>query len=398
MAKKITQHQDRYGYEQTAVREDGRFDEKDARAVAAGATLGGEKPRRPKSVKLADFAKIPEDFAELHARRRQELAEAGYVPPVELVDPLNPRSTKGIDIWHGMAAMAAEGQKGKSYALMGDTFAAGEGSTGRGLDGRRRNPRMKYEPGNGVTLRMYSVSAVRRFAKANGHETFDMPVEATTRRGDRKFFGHVRVTMTPEGRVIVNPPQGMEGDENELNTVCEAVAAQLEGRRSPVADKAKRDLLAERAQRLASYGVGTVDGPQYGDGKQHFIRQRGYNPYSRQLVVSMFSKKENREIDYVYDLSKDKNSGRELSQSESDYYARQIFQDEGVGSAYANGIKKMFESARADRCDTCGRVAVGAHQCPVAETEARRGQNAGRAQVLRVGAGWKTVKAAKGRV
>lgn len=125
---------------------------------------------------------------------------------------------------------------------------------GRGLSGHRRTPRVRYH-GQDIELRMPSATAIKRFSKASGESTFDVPVTGAypDRGGGRRpVSGWVRVTASPGGRwtaVALGFPPG--GDE----TVAEAVSAVLEARRPSFALRDTAELIARHRARPAAQGA-----------------------------------------------------------------------------------------------------------------------------------------------
>lgn len=253
--------------------------------------------------------------AMLEARRRQ-LIELGFVPAQP---QLKLNAAPNADTWWARAASIAEGGQ---YETMPQRSAQGQRHLLRTYDG------------HGTSVRMPSVTAIRRFAAEHG-TTFDVPVEAVTPHGP--ITGHVRVTSNGNGRYSVSAVS-MPKEHGEY--VAESVLASLEARRPSRALSEVRDILARRRARLAAQGV-KVKPVESG-----WIKGVGYNPNDGQLVMNLQGR--------VYGYNVDRDTYEKMMHSHS------------IGSAYNHLIKKVAPRFEVEQCESCSNYhyAGTEHRCP----------------------------------
>jgi len=233
-----------------------------------------------------DESPAPLDMNEQRRAARHAALEAqGYVEPVAARATDNPESTAHRRQWwdtHFTNAEygAADHRTGRlsGYPQMPDDNTPGL-TPGRALSGRRRTHRMAYS-GAGVTLRMPSATAIKRYEKESNGRTFDVPVSAVNADGGT-ITGWVRVTRS--GKEWNTTGLGFSGNADAQ--VGEAVSAILESRRPSRALHEVGDLLAHREAREASRGVPFVKVPS------GWIDSVGYDKHSGIMAMRTNTKR-----------------------------------------------------------------------------------------------------------
>lgn len=280
----------------------------------------------------------PEVITTLTLRDRAALlASDAYVAPTAIVPVVSPQSTELREEWWNNEFVAAEyGHRDGSYAQMPDDYTPG-GTRGQAMSGGRRTHRMKYS-GAGVTVRMPSATSVKRFARENGNNTFDVPVSANTPLGD--VAGWVRVTPGANGTFSV---QGLGFPAGQEAYVAEAACAVLEGRRPSRALSEVGNLLARRRERAER--VGTQIHPV----RSMWIDGLGYDDTQNMMVMTTNGRH------YGYHI--DRATFETVATSAS------------PGREYNHLVKKHAPRMAVERCTACGHFYSDAsgHQCAVAE-------------------------------
>ncbi|MGL5823693.1 MAG: hypothetical protein ACRCYU_02465 [Nocardioides sp.] len=142
------------------------------------------------------------------AVRHQQLLDGGYVPPAFFAAADDPRSAELRAAWWNQHALAADHTPGAPPQMR--------------ADGAHR---MAYTD-DGVTVRMPSVAAIKRYADETGG-TFDIPISAVDENG-RALTGWVRATRAGAGSWSVER-LGFGGVAEAR--ISELVASRLESRR-----------------------------------------------------------------------------------------------------------------------------------------------------------------------
>lgn len=259
--------------------------------------------------------------------KRQALLARGFVPATPGPSTAGtPRTRAGIRNWWRDAHSRSELRTdGKSYHQMPDDYTPGE-LPGRSLTGKRRTYRKLYQSGE-IALRMPSATAIRRYSKEIGSQTFDVPITAEGPAGN-PVSGHVRITETTPGRYSVT---AINMPVNAQEKVAEAVNAVLENRRPSIAlSEVERNggLLARARARRTAAGTKTqaIDNSDW-------INAVGYNRDSGEIVLSL----------------QGRHYGYEVPEGIYEY----VTTAPSAGKAYNALIKGKYPSHQIDQCDTC---------------------------------------------
>lgn len=193
----------------------------------------------------------PELTEEILAARQAELAAGGFTPALAVRAVDDPRNTALREEWwasHFVTAeyLGAEAKTGQ-YRQMPDDYTPGM-TDGQALSGHRRTHRYAYK-GAGVTIRMPSATAIRRYEKDTG-ETFDVPVSYQTDTGE-SHSGWVRMTRSGPNWAA----EGLGFNKDASIEVSEAVSAIMEARRPRQALSQIGNLLEHRKDKIAATGV-----------------------------------------------------------------------------------------------------------------------------------------------
>ncbi|MFC4225484.1 hypothetical protein [Lysinibacter cavernae] len=305
---------------------------------AAPNSSGGQYDKRlnpaPSSILHGDS---PAAAAEQLEARRALLRERGYAPAGSAISETTPHTTHHIAVWWDAHFKRAEVAPGKEFALMPDDYTPGQ-KTGRALSGKRRTHRMKYQ-GAGVTVRMPSATALKRFSKENGDHTFDVPIELEHDGGT--VTGFVRVTKSGRGSWDV---QALNIPAPAGPKAAEAVCAVLEARKPSTALAEVDSLLEHRRRRWASHGVELKE-PH---APSQMISSMGYNQASRQLTMKLGSRV------YSYEAPKEVFDAIQNSSS--------------PGLKYNQLVRKKRQRHEVSQCKKCKRWTPETikHRCPPA--------------------------------
>ena len=235
-----------------------------------------------------DTSSVPGADAGLEAflaERRERIRAGGYVRPAAAPRAsVDPRSSAYLrEWWEAEHATAEYGGEAGAYPQMPDDHTPGRG-LGNALSGHRRTHRMAYA-GAGVSMRMPSVTAIRRYAletgaaqleaSQGGQATFDVPVTATYPGGE--VTGWVRVTRSSDGSWAT---RGLGFSKEASAYVAEAVQCVLEARRPTRALADTGDLLERRRQRAAQIGT------HLAEVRSSWIKAAGYDKATGTMVVT----------------------------------------------------------------------------------------------------------------
>lgn len=134
------------------------------------------------------------------------LAEAGYAPPASLPAGLPPASTAYRREWCDNSFALGEYGNARGDYQMPDDFTP-QMTVGRSLEGNRRTHRMCYR-GAGVTLRMPSVTAIKRYAAqfplaAVGRPSLPAPEKVGTKSAMSAHSSSLKSPWTANPSLIV---------------------------------------------------------------------------------------------------------------------------------------------------------------------------------------------------
>lgn len=268
------------------------------------------------------------------AERHRAMLEHGYVPPTFSPALDDPRTTRQRRPWWDQHFVSGEHRSDDAgYPKMPDDYTRSK-SGGRALSGHRRTHRMAYSA-PGVTLRMPSASACKRYAAETG-STFDVPVSAVEESG-KSLSGWVRVTNTGPGSWSA---QGLGFGGYTDAKVSEALSSVLEARRPSRGLVQTGDLLQRHRERVAAHGaeLSTVT--------PGWVSAVGYDEDEGLMVTQT---------------------------SRGDVYGHQVDQDsyDAVRGGYSPGrafnqLVKGSPRAQVAQCEHCGRfhAATTSHSCP----------------------------------
>lgn len=274
--------------------------------------------------------------------RLDRLAGQGFVPPAALdATARDTRSAAGAvdddvrtDWWERQAATAERRHRDGDYPQMPDDNTPNR-HLGQSASGHRRTHRMNYQ-GAGVSLRMPSATAIRRFAAASPRKTFDVPVTAEHPGGSVQ--GWVRVTRGADGEWDA---RGLNFTGSDEAYVAEAVRCVMEGQRPRHALAEAGDLIARRRER--DLAVGTTLSPV----DSSWVKAVGYDAASATTVITT----KQGSIAYGW------------STSPATFAALYASRSPGV---VVNNIKKAAPGVAIDTCPRCTRSYRSGleHHCP----------------------------------
>ena len=278
-------------FNETNVRRDaqGKFSEKLGSAPDASvlATMNGPEIETRNERLVREFN-----------QRRALLQKAGYAKATAQVAIADVRETardeeKRADWWEqNFVTGEFAPEKAGSFALMPDDYTPGM-TTGRSAEGHRRTHRMLYE-GAGVSVRMPSAAAIKRFSADNKNHSFDVPLSIEI--DGQQVAGHVRVTKNGPNQWGVS---SLGFPANKAERVAEAVSAVLESRRPSTALREVNSLIERRRERLAMAGA------KVEPVASSFIDGIGYNEAGNEMFVTMHSEKTGEVRAYAYRVPRD---------------------------------------------------------------------------------------------
>lgn len=312
------------------------FDQSQHPRNSAGTSKGGQFAEKEYSAPEVGLVSSRLAVTDALLERRKALQEAGYVPAstAKIAEPVSVTGDPGK--WWGAHWVNAEQRAdGTGYAQMPDDMTEVR-SEGRSIENHRRGNRRQYH-GPEVSLRMPSVSSLRRFADANGNATFDVPFDAEYPGGN--IAGFVRVTRNGPYEWSVS---GVNINDPKANAyVSEAISAVLESRRPTLAMKHEAaDLMARRAERFSAGGVvmRKID-------HSSWINAAGYNPHDGTMSIQLGKKV------YTYKTTQD--------------VYDQIRTAPSPGKIYNELVKKRSHVMTTGFCDKCDRYynAEHKHRC-----------------------------------
>lgn len=276
---------------------------------------------------------FPEGEMEWLSARKKELEAGGYQGPGTLHPNFNVNRQLRARDWWSMQAVLQE----RNHAE-GDYPAMAEGDRTKDKQGRLVGTQRREYVGAGVSLRMPSVTAIRRFADNTESRTFDVPVSANTPAG--RTVGWVRVTRDNDGRWAV---RGLNMTKEESFYISEAVQAQLSAQRVTGELSRIGDLTERRRQRASEAGA-------RGQAVHStWIRELGYD----QGTGTMFME----------------TGGRHYGYKTSPQTYLSVLKSHSPGSDFNTQVKKRAERVGVTKCDSCGRWSAQGtqHRCPPRE-------------------------------
>ena len=312
--------------------------------VPAGVPTGGQfaPTSRPEATGV-ELSEMSDDTESFLADRRSRIRAGGFVPPVAAPRAtVDPRSSSYIrEWWEAEHAVAEYGHEAGSYPQMPDDFTPGRGS-GHALSGHRRTHRMAYA-GAGVSMRMPSVTSIRRYATEigathAGQSTFDVPVTAAYPGGE--MTGWVRVTRSEDGTWAT---RGLGFSKEASAYVAEAVQCVLEARRPSRALADTGDLLERRRQRAAEIGT------RLAEVRSSWIKAAGYDKATGTMVLTTATH------EYGYRVP-------------SEVFSR-VTTARQPGGVFNQMVRGRATRVEVRQCERCQRFSadVAAHRCPPRE-------------------------------
>lgn len=329
--------------------------------VPAGVPTGGQfaPTHRPEAsgVQLVDddLAGAPQTSTPLDADRdgelgtfladrRERIRAGGYVAPTAAtLASVDPRSSAYVrDWWEAEHATAEYGSDAGAYPQMPDDYTPSR-TLGHSLSGHRRTHRMAYA-GAGVSMRMPSVTSIRRYAlelagaAPDAPATFDVPVTATYPGGE--VTGWVRVTRSEDGAFAT---RGLGFSKEASAYVAEGVQCLLEARRPTRALAETGSLLERRRQRAAQIGT------HLAEVRSSWIKAAGYDKATGTMVVTTAAHEYGYRVppEVFSEMSRSRKPGRVFNQ-------------------VVRGVAARVEISRCERCERY-TADLAAHHCPPKE-------------------------------
>ncbi|MGP5049293.1 hypothetical protein [Glutamicibacter ardleyensis] len=271
------------------------------------------------------------------AKRAEMLASKGYVPAVATQQM---QANDARDWWDKHETLGEYGERNRSVMRMPNNATPNK-TPGRGDGGTRMTHRRTYE-GGGESIKMPSVTSIRRTSSENNDATLAVPVLYKDANGNNVECD-VHVTKTAPGQWHVTA-KGVD-DPKQAARIAETVQASLEARRISGA-LVGVDWDERRRQRHAAEG--TVLHPVPNSSK--FVTGMAYNNADGLLVMQMGKKQ------YGYHV--DRNVYEQLLQSTS---PGKVYNELVKKQARANGGRVAVQ-----QCDQCKRFtsANEQHRCP----------------------------------
>lgn len=310
--------------------------------VPAGVPTGGQfaPTHRPEATGVELVEVEENDIASFLADRRERIRASGFVPPVAAPRATgDPRSSAYLqEWWEAEHAVAEYGHESGSYPQMPDDFTPSRG-LGHALSGHRRTHRMAYA-GAGVSMRMPSVTSIRRYASETKQATFDVPVTASYPGGE--VTGWVRVTRSEDGTWAT---RGLGFSKEASAYVAEAVQCVLEARRPSRALADTGNLLERRRQRAAQIGT------HIAEVRSSWIKAAGYDKATGTMVLTTATH------EYGYRVP-------------SEVFSRVTTarQPGGVFNQMVRGRATRVEVRQCERCQRFSADLVS-HRCPPREAQ-----------------------------
>ena len=285
------------------------------------------------------------------AERRASIRAGGYVQPAAASRAMvDPRSSAYVrQWWEAEHAVAEYGAETGSYPQMPDDYTPSRG-LGHALSGHRRTHRMAYS-GAGVSVRMPSVTSIRRYAAeldasrtrtagtaGTGQRapvTFDVPVTATHPGGE--VTGWVRVTRSPDGSFAT---RGLGFSKEASAYVAEAIQCLLEARRPTRALADTGDLLERRRRRGAQVGTRPTAV------RSSWIKAAGYDKATGTMVLTTATH------EYGYRVP-------------PEVFAK-VTTSRQPGGVFNQLIRGRATRVEVRKCETCQRFTadMASHRCP----------------------------------
>ncbi|MGP4994571.1 hypothetical protein [Glutamicibacter ardleyensis] len=270
-------------------------------------------------------------------KRAELLASKGYVPAIS-TNQLQENEAR--DWWDKHETLGEYGERNRSVMRMPNNATPNK-TPGRGDGGTRMTHRRTYE-GGGVSVKMPSVTAIRRASAETNDVTMAVPVLYQDDQGN-SLECDVHVTQSAPGQWHVTT-KGVE-DPAQSARISESVQASLEARRITGALH-NVDWAERRRQMHASEGSVLHPLPN----NSSFVSGMSYNNASGLLVMDMGGRQYGYHVDRnVYE---------------------QMIQSSTPGKVYNELIKKRAKTngggVAVQQCGTCKRFtsATEQHRCP----------------------------------
>lgn len=269
--------------------------------------------------------------------RAELLASKGYVPAVSTTKL---EENEARDWWDKHETLGEYGERNRSVMRMPNNATPNK-TPGRGDDGSRMTHRRTYE-GDGVSIKMPSVTAIRRTSRENNEATMAVPVLYKDAQGN-EVECDVHVTQFAPGQWHVTTKGVNDGDQ--AARIAESVQASLEARRISSALHGV-DWAERRRQRNAAEGSVLHPLPN----NSTFVSGIAYNKADGLLVMQMGKKQ------YGYHV--DRNVYEQMLQSTS------------PGRVYNEIVRKQAKatggSVAVHQCEQCKRFTSASqqHRCP----------------------------------
>ncbi len=279
------------------------------------------------------------------ADRRERIRAGGYVQPAAAPRAgIDPRSSAYLqEWWEAEHATAEYGHEAGAYPQMPDDYTPSRG-IGNALSGRRRTHRMAYA-GAGVSMRMPSVTSIRRYASElaaseGGQVTFDVPVTAEYPGGE--VTGWVRVTRSQDGTWAT---RGLGFSKESSAYVAEAVQCVLAARRPTRALVETGDLLERRRQRAAAIGTTLAEV------RSSWIKAAGYDKATGTMVLTTATH------EYGYRVP-------------AEVFSR-VTTARQPGGVFNQLVRGRATRVEVRQCERCQRFSadMAAHRCPPREAQ-----------------------------
>ena len=290
---------------------------RDGGPAAPAVSLGTSQPAAP--------------LASLIASRKDALTHASFISAQASAAAAGDRD-EDRDEWWSRSFGNAEWRNDTGYPKMPDDFTP-SGTGGQSVTGNRRTSRRWYK-GEDISVRMPSVSAIKRFSRSIDSGTFDLPVQVSN--GADGIQGWVRVTQHGQQWSVT----GIGMNAADSAGMSEAVRALLESRTPTVELSTVANLRDRYKARVRQEGMQTE---QLNSG---WIKAVGYDKKSGTLALSM--------------------NGRHYGWPVSEDVAQQLRTSRSPGKVFNQLVKGKPRSEQLDACDNCGRVYSPKmdHRCP----------------------------------
>lgn len=289
-----------------------------------------QTPEKPDTPTQPETLTVNPDFGQ---ERADLLASKGYVPAIAVGSI---QENEARDWWDKHETLGEYGERNRSVMRMPNN-ATPNMTPGRGDGGTRMTHRRTYE-GGGRSIKMPSVTAIRRAGAQNKNVTMAVPVLYKDAEGN-DVECDVHVTQSGPGQWHVTP-MGVEDPKLSAN-IADSVQASLEARRIS-SGMQNVDWVERRRQMVASEGKLLHSLPN----SSAFISGVSYNRANGLLVMQM--------------------NGRNYGYNVDPATYQQLENASSPGKVYNELIKKRTGSIPVQQCDQCQRFTSTheQHRCP----------------------------------